>query len=211
MTGDARSCKIYLVRHGATANNEAHPPKLQGCRSDFELSDVGQTQARQAAEFLSKMPLASVYASPLCRARETAEAIASPHGLKVSTIQALTECDVGDWEGRSWTEIERDDRERHRLFIEDSAINPYAGGESLNQVRDRVAPVFRELAQSHLGTSIAVVAHNVVNRVAIAHWMGWSIAKARSIPQSNCGVNLIEFANEKFAVITINGAFHLQY
>jgi broad specificity phosphatase PhoE len=211
VTADVKSCHLYLIRHGATANNEAHPPKLQGCRSDAELSAAGRRQAEQAAEFLRNTPLVAAYSSPLCRAQETAESIASPHDLKITTIEALTECDVGAWEGRSWSEIERDDPDQFQRFIEDSAANPYAGGESLDQVRDRVAPVFQDLARRHAGESIAVVAHNVVNRVALAHWLGWPIAKARGIPQSNCGVNLIEHVDGKFTVLTINGAFHLHF
>ncbi len=210
MTSATQRCQIFLIRHGATANNEAHPPKLQGCRSNSELSSVGHQQAQQTAEFLRDTSLAAVYASPLIRARGTAQAIASAHDLEVVTIEALTECDVGDWEGRSWDEIEQNDPEPFRAFMEDSAIHPYAGGESLNQVRDRIATAFQKLARQHIGQSIAIVAHNVVNRVAISHWLGWPIAKARSVPQSNCGVNLIEFANDKFAVLTINGAFHLR-
>ncbi|MBL9124463.1 MAG: histidine phosphatase family protein [Planctomycetaceae bacterium] len=202
-------CRMFLVRHGATANNEAHPPRLQGCRSDAELSAIGRRQAEQAAALLHAESIQAVYASPLRRARETAAAIARPHCLEVALVEGLTECDVGDWEGRSWSEIERDDPERFRRFIEDSAIHPYAGGESLDQVRDRVAPVFRDLGQRHRGGAIVIVAHNVVNRVALAHWLGWPIAKARGIPQSNCGVNLIDYADDKFTVVTINGAFHL--
>lgn len=210
MTVNADGCFLLLVRHGATANNEARPPKLQGCRSDGELSDVGRRQAELAAEFLRPLSIAAVYSSPLRRAFETAAALAAPHGLRVQTIDELTECDVGAWEGRSWNEIEREDPARFALFMADSAANPYAGGESLDQVRARIAPVLDELCRRHLGQAIAVVAHNVVNRVYLADLLGWPIARARSIPQSNCGVNLIEYARGKSTVLTINGAFHLQ-
>lgn len=207
---DAATCQLYLVRHGATANNQAQPPRLQGCRSDPELSDMGQQQSRQAAELLRCLPLAAVYASPLLRAQQTGTALAEPHGLLVQQIEALTECDVGEWEGRSWVDIEREDPQRFQQFIADSAANPYAGGESLEQVRQRIVPVFDELQQRHAGQAIAVAAHNVVNRVYLAHLLGWPIARARSIPQSNCGVNLIEFRAGQGTVLTINGAFHLQ-
>lgn len=161
------------------------------------------------AECLRPTPLAAVYASPLLRARQTAAAIADPHNLNVEIVEELVECDVGQWEGRSWVEIEREDTDRYRAFIADSAANPYAGGESLADVLARVAPAFDALARKHVGQRIAVVAHNVVNRVYLAHLLGWPIARARGIPQSNCGVNLIEHDGETANVVSINAALHL--
>lgn len=206
---DQRSL-MYLLRHGATPNNEANPPRLQGCRSNESLSAAGRAQAEQAAEVLSTVRLEAVYCSPLERARQTAQIVAGPHKLEPQAVEGLTECDVGSWEGRSWREIEEEDPEAFRNFIADSAANPYAGGESLDDVRRRVAPVFESLLARHPGERLAVVSHNVVNRVFLADCLGWPIAKARSIPQSNCGINLIEHHAGKSTVLTINSALHLR-
>ena len=46
-------CWLYLVRHGATANNRARPPRLQGRRTDPELSEEGHRQARQTGRALA--------------------------------------------------------------------------------------------------------------------------------------------------------------
>lgn len=209
VSSQADRCLMLLVRHGATANNDAHPPRLQGCRSDAELSAAGRRQALQTARHLQRLSFSAAYASPLRRARQTAEILAAPRGLAVTTVAELTECDVGRWEGRTWSEIEREDPEHFAAFIADSAANPYAGGESLDDVRARILPAFEQLLQRHLGQTVLVVGHNVVNRVYLADRLGWPIAKARSIPQSNCGVNLIEYCQAKATVLTINAALHL--
>jgi len=200
---------MYLVRHGATANNLANPPRLQGRRGDPELSVDGHQQARKTGQWLSNFPLTAVYSSPLIRARQTAAPVAAAHQLEVQVVDDLIEVDVGNWDGRDWQEIERGEPEAYRRFIDDPGENPYAGGENMNQVIARVEPAFHQLMSSHLGQAIAVVAHNVVNRCYMAHLIGIPMPRARSVPQHNCGINVLRFRGGKAKVITINLEHHL--
>lgn len=202
-------CLLFLVRHGATANNLARPPKLQGQRENPPLSSTGRAQADAVARYLGHFPLAAVYSSPLVRARETAEEIARPHKLPVETVAALTECDIGRWEGRSWDQVRQDDAEAYRLFIEDASQHPYAGGENLSQVNARVAPAILEICGRHIGRPVAIAAHNVVNRALVAHVLEIPLKHARRIPQENCGVNVLRFREGKLSVLTINAVEHL--
>jgi broad specificity phosphatase PhoE len=203
------TCWLYLVRHGATENNRARPPRLQGRRTDPALSIEGQQQARQTGRLLSGFPIAAVYSSPLVRARQTAAAIAEPHGLEVLVVDDLVEVDVGDWEGRPWDEIERTDPEAYRAFMADASVNPYLGGETLEIVLDRAVPAFEKLMAENLGRVIVAVAHNMVNRAYLAPLLDVPLARYRSIPQDNCGVNLLRFHNGKVKAVTVNGVFHL--
>lgn len=209
MNPPADTCLMYLVRHGATENNVADPPRLQGRQSNLGLSAKGCEQAADAARHLAAHPLAAVYASPLVRAVETAEAIAAPHGVRVECFEALTECDIGQWEGRSWVEIEKTDAEAYQLFRRDAGTHGYLGGENLGQVLDRVRPVFEKILAQHVGQSVAVVCHNVVNRVWLAHLLDMPMSIARGIPQENCGINLIRFRAGSAKVWTVNSVSHL--
>jgi broad specificity phosphatase PhoE len=203
------TCLLFLVRHAATLHNLAQPPRIQGCGEDPALSDTGRAQASCAAQLLARQPLAAVYASPLRRACETASIIAQPHGLVPTAIVALREVHVGDWEGRTWVEIERDDPAAYARFHHDPAQFGYAGGENLVQVQQRTLPALTALVQQHLGQLVLVVAHNVVNRVLLATWLGVPLARARGIDQDNGGVNVIRFSLDQFKVLTVNAAFHL--
>lgn len=203
------TCWLFLVRHGATENNRADPPRLQGRRTDPPLSDEGLEQARRTGEFLAASALDAVYSSPLLRARQTAEAIAKPHGLNAQIVDDLIEVDVGAWEGRSWEEIRKTDAEAYRAFMNDASVNPYLGGENLQTVLARAGPALEKLMQENLGRSIAVVAHNVVNRAYLAQLIGMPVARYRSIPQDNCGVTLLRYRKARAKVVTINGVFHL--
>jgi len=201
---------LYLVRHGATENNVANPPRLQGRKSNLGLSAKGREQAEDAARQLATYRLAAVYASPLVRAVETAAAIAAPHGVTVEPIEALVECDIGDWEGRSWVEIEQTDAEAYRLFHADAGAHGYLGGENLAQVLARVEPALDAILTRHVGESVAVVAHNVVNRVWLARLLGMPLSAARGIPQENCGINLIRYREGTAKVWTVNSVSHLR-
>ena len=205
----ANTCWCYLLRHGATANNQAKPARLQGRRTDPPLSDEGHEQARQTAQWLAAAPLEAVFASPLLRARQTAEAIARPHGLTVELVDDLVEVDVGDWEGCRWDEIEQMDPEAYRLFEADAGVNPYLGGETLGVVQARAVPAMERLLAANLGRRIAAVAHNCVNRSYLAHLLNVPLAKYRSVPQDNCGVNLLRYRHGKTKLVTVNSIGHL--
>lgn len=200
---------MYLIRHGATANNRAKPPRLQGRRTDPGLSDEGRLQAELTARFLSSAELKTVFSSPLLRAQQTAEAIAKPHGLDIVTVDDLIEADVGLWEGRSWAEIEKNDPEAYLAFMENGAENPYLGGETISTVQERSAPALEQLLAENIGSSIAAVAHNVVNRAWLTQLLGLPVSKYRNVPQDNCGVNLIRYRKGRVKAVTINGVFHL--
>jgi broad specificity phosphatase PhoE len=209
MTVTPDTCSLLLLRHGATDNNLMKPPRLQGQRIDMALSATGVIQAEQTARFLAGWPVAAVFSSPLLRARQTAEAIARRHGLEVQVIDALTECDVGAWENRTWPEIEREDPDACRAFTGDPYRCAYRDGENLQQVCDRAFPALTELAHRHLGQQIVVVAHNVVNRVYLGTLLGLPGDRHRHVPQDNCGMSLVHHLDSQAKVITLNSIFHL--
>ncbi len=185
------------------------PPRLQGRRTDPGLSAEGREQARRTSRRLAGQRLDAVYSSPLLRARQTAEAIAAPHGLAVRTLDDLIEADVGQWEGRASEEIEKTDAEAYRLFMTDASIHPYLGGDNLAAVQRRVVPALERLMADNLGRRIVAVAHNVVNRAYLAHLLDVPLAEYRAIVQDNCGINLIHLHRGRIAAAAINSVEHL--
>ena len=116
---------IFLVRHGETVDNVRQI--MQG-QTQGMLNEKGRGQAQQVAERLSVEPIDAVVASDLHRAVQTAEIIAAPHGLPVTTTPLLRERDWGSFTGRfipdlrgeTWPDdIESEDAllERARSFL----------------------------------------------------------------------------------------------
>ena len=200
---------MYLIRHGATENNVAKPPLLQGRGINAGLSDIGRHQAEKTGAFLAQYPLDAVYASPLKRAVHTAGFIAREHQLDVQIIPEIIEADVGAWEGRSWDDISEAERERHAQFLADPATHGYRDGENLTQVFERSMPAFENVMRENLGRRIAVVCHNAVNRVILAHLMSTPLSRYRNVNQDNCGINVLRYRNGKLKALTVNSVFHL--
>ena len=82
MTDISSVTTIYLLRHGDYENplNIFHG-RLPG----FPLSTLGLEQARRLGESIADLPITAVYASPLTRTYQTAQAIANIHHLQVQT------------------------------------------------------------------------------------------------------------------------------
>lgn len=201
---------LYLVRHGATEANERVPYILQGCGIDLPLSATGEKQAAAVARLLQTYPIRHVYSSRMVRAQQTAHAIARALDLDLRSLEQIHECDVGRWEGMDWESIRRQYPEEHERFRENPEIHPNLGGESYGDVLRRSRPVILDLLHRHVGESIAVVAHNIVNRVLLADLLGIGVHRAPSIRQANGCVNLIRFQHGKAEVISFNAQFHLE-
>ncbi|HEV3237723.1 MAG TPA: histidine phosphatase family protein [Gemmataceae bacterium] len=201
---------LYLIRHGATEANLARPALLQGRHHDAGLAPLGIRQAQATRDFLAIRPIDYCYSSPLRRAVQTAEIVSKPHGLKPGILEALTECDIGRWEGMDWASIrEKDETACHRFMTRPGKFG-YPGGETFADVYNRVAPVLDELLHKHVGHSMLVVAHHIVNRTYLAGLLGLKPDQARQVSLDNCGISVVVKQGESTTVSTLNAAFHLQ-
>ena len=201
---------LYLLRHGATEANLARPPWLQGRRVDAPLARLGVRQAEATRDFLAIRPIDVCYCGPLLRAVQTATIVAAPHGLSPQPLDALTECDVGRWEGLDWQAVRYLDAEAYRRFMDHPAEHGYPGGESFADVYRRVAACLDNLLRRHAGAALLVVGHHVVNRTYLAGLLGLGPDRARQVTLDNCGISVVVRDGEETAVGTLNAAFHLQ-
>ena len=89
--------KIILVRHGHVEG--ISPERFRG-RADLELTLEGRRQAEATARRIeASWTPDALYASPLSRARTTAEAIGRPLGLTPTPVPGLVDIDYGEWQG----------------------------------------------------------------------------------------------------------------
>ena len=203
------SCIIYLIRHGATDANMAKPYILQGCTIDLPLNETGKAQLYETSKRLSVIKFDAVYASYLKRARESAGIISSPHNLTPLVHQGIHEIDVGEWEGLSWDIISQRDPEYYQHYIKETALTPYKGGESYSDVAERVMPAIHQLGRLNQSRRIVLVAHNIVNRVVIAHTMGLQLNTAKDLKQNNGCINILKWKDNALSLITYNEISHL--
>jgi broad specificity phosphatase PhoE len=201
---------LYLLRHAATEANLARPAVLQGRNHNPPLAPLGVRQAELTRDFLAIRPIDTCYCSPMLRAIQTAAIIAAAHGLAPQPLEALTECDVGAWEGLDWPTIRRVDGEAYQRFMANPAQHGYPKGESFEDVFQRASPVLEDLLRRHAGRSILVVAHHVINRTYLANLLGMGLAQARQVALDNCGISVVVRDGDLTSVSTLNASFHLQ-
>jgi broad specificity phosphatase PhoE len=161
---------IYLARHGETAFNAEH--RFQG-QLDVPLNAAGRAQAAELAERVAaELPgLAALVASPLARARETAEVVGRRIGLQPRFDDRLKELDVGDWSGRLYAEVRAEDPDGFAGWLGAGWSFRAPGGESLTEQRDRVVAGLQDVRAAGALPAL-VVCHGGVMRAAIAHARG---------------------------------------
>ncbi|WP_459545055.1 bifunctional RNase H/acid phosphatase [Nocardia sp. X0981] len=151
-----RPTRLLLLRHGQT---ELSVQRRYSGRGNPPLTAVGREQATRAAKMLAaKGDIAAVVTSPLGRARETAEAAGAALGVEVRVVDGLTETDFGEWEGLTFREAAERDPELHARWLGDPALRA-PGGESFDEVRERVEAVRRDLLARYPGANIVAVSH----------------------------------------------------
>lgn len=147
---------IHLLRHGEVRNPEGI---LYGRLPGFLLSDLGARQAKVAAAYLADRDLAAVVSSPLDRARQTAEPIATQHGLSVVTDDDLIEADNA-FEGARVSVGDgalRDPRRWSKLY------NPFrpSWGEPYREIVARMLAAVRRAGDRAAGREAVCVSHQL--------------------------------------------------
>ena len=201
--------RVLLARHGETPWNTEG--RYQGQR-DIALSATGEGQARALGERLRKLPITRAVASPLSRARRTAElALGEARAGLLTLDPGLAEIAHGDWEGLLASEIRARDPERLRAWRESPAtVQMPGGGESLGQVLERAWPAFAAACEG-LGEAdtLLVVAHDAVNRVLLCRILGLPLARLWSFRQAPTTLNLLEGASvDALEVVRLNDCQH---
>ncbi|HII39450.1 TPA: histidine phosphatase family protein [Candidatus Micrarchaeota archaeon] len=192
--------KLVLIRHAESLDNAEQKTVGTGGRG---LSERGKRQAKALAHELRWHRIRFVYSSPLKRAMETAQAIGKP----VKEALHMQEVNLGRLEGLAHEEMKtRFPGAIERMFVEPHYRLP--GGETLLEVHDRAMPFLNALKKRHENQTVAVVAHNVVNRVAIASLLGLPLRHCRNVKQKNAAYSVFYLKKNENRLYTINNETH---
>ena len=167
---------IYVVRHGETEWNAVN--KVLG-RTDLPLNDKGIKQANEIARSLKDKKIDVFLCSPLCRARQTADAISNEIGISYKIDDRLIEQDFGSFEG-----VNRFDaayqKAKREYFVR------YPGGESYFDMAARVFPLIKELN----GANALLVTHGGICRIIRSYFEDMGNEDFVQFSQENCEVRM---------------------
>ena len=199
------STRLVLARHAVTAQTG---PLLSGRAPGIDLSDEGRRQAEALGRRLAGLPVAVVYASPIERTRQTAEAVAAPHGLTVKPLDGVLEADYGDWTGQKLTDLAKTDL--WKVVQRSPSRARFPGGESLPAMQARMVAALDEVVASHPGELVVVVSHADPIKAAIAHYTGVHLDLFQRIVVSPASVTAFDFGAHGVAMVKCNDTGDLE-
>ena len=195
---------VLLIRHGENEWTQSH--KLAGRTPGVHLNKHGQKQAKALGKRLAKMKLTAIYASPLERTMETAQAIANYHNVAVKKTPGLLEVDYGDWTGQAIKELAK--KKEWAVVQQYPTGAAFPGGESMQAMQARMVAQINALAAGHAGETIAVVGHADLIKAAVAHYLGVHFDMFQRIIIGTASVTAIIFSPLGPRVLTVNDTSH---
>ena len=199
----------FLVRHGETEWNSEG--RAQG-QSDVPLSDEGRGQAARLFAALLPARFDAAYSSDLSRAVDTAACILQGRGMLLVKLKALREKGFGEWEGKTFREMEESCPAMFELmFADESADFAPEGGESDRQLYARVKACVDNLRRRHAaGGDILVVAHGVTLRAVIASLLGLPPESMWRFRFENCAVSIVSVSKSGVTLDLHNYVGHMR-
>ncbi len=212
--------RYYLVRHAQTLWNSEN--RLQG-HSDMPLSALGETQAREVAQWFAARHVQGVWTSPLQRSRQTAHAIVTrlPHRVRGGQAgnghtpsfvveRDLAEMHLGAWEGLTPEEIDAQFDGAYRQWKQRPSGVTIPHAESVEGFRARVRGVWQRLVGNPPEGEYVVVSHGGVIAALLADFLDAEYdVVLRGVRVDNASVTAIELNGSAPHVLWVNATEHL--
>jgi broad specificity phosphatase PhoE len=199
--------KLYLVRHGETIWNRQQ--RMQGCSNDTELSDNGKTQAKALSERLKDTKIDMIFSSPLSRAYQTAKTVAKLHNIEVQLCSEFKEINFGKWEGLYLTEIVEQYPELIKVWKSTPHLAIVPEAETIAELQRKSMKKLRQLLENYKDKDIMVVSHGISSKLMILSMMNMQLSDLHRIRQDNTALNIFEYKDGLFDIITLNDICHL--
>lgn len=177
---------VYLFRHGQT---EWAATGQHTGRTDIPLTDRGRAQAQGLRELVSKIKFSAVFASPLCRAMETATLAGFAN---ITAEPDLMEVDYGSYEGLTTKEI------REKVSNWTVWTHPCPEGETLAEAAERCAAVIKRARVA--GDNVAVVAHGHILRILTATWLNLPPSEGKHFMLDTSTLSVLSHEHETPAI-----------
>lgn len=196
---------FWLIRHALVSENErAH---LYGIMDVSLCPDTLVAQAPQYQALARRLPRPAIWGcTPLSRTRNTARAIfdAGYPEQPLTIIPGLIEQNLGAYQGLPHAALPERLAAPAHPFWPLSATERPEGGESMQDVVDRVGTTMENLATQHQGHDVVIVSHGGAIRAAIAHALQATAQQALHLSIHNISLTRLEYLPEGWRVVSVN-------
>ena len=199
--------RLLVIRHGRTAWNA--DGRIQG-QQDIPLDAIGCWQADRLVAALAHESLQAIYSSDLQRAWQTAQPLGRHVGVAPALDPGLRERAFGDYEGRTFAEIEQRWPEAATRWRRREPDFEPGGGESLRVFRQRTLSAVMRLAQAHAGGCVVLVTHGGVLDTLYREANGLPFEAPRNWEVANAGINRLLHGDQGLFLVGWGDVGHLE-
>lgn len=191
---------LILIRHGET---DYVGNRLAGHLPGISLNTHGKQQAEAISTLLAKLPISAIYSSPLERTMETAQPLAKLKDLPIQVLPALTEINVGDWQGKSIPALRR--LELWRGIHTEPAKFTFPHGESFSDKQDVIVAALNKVIRNAGARSvIACVSHGDPIKLSLAYFLGLDLNNFQRIAIDPASASFVYFSGSRVRLGPIN-------
>ena len=202
-------CEVLLVRHGEQVLSQE---MSLADAVDSPLSNLGQRQAGAVGARLATTPVCAIYSSQLVRARYTAEAIATQHGLGVTEHTDLAEIHL-------WRDLAQDrplgsliEADELRRIMQtgnrSQRWDAYPYAEPREEFRARIVTAIDTIIEAHVGDRVVVVCHGGVINGYLAHSMSSSLDTPCTLHHTS--ITTVRAMGDQRRVVQVNDFDHVR-
>lgn len=198
--------RLLLVRHGET---ELKSSKRLWGHTDVKLSALGLKQAERLRDRLATQKIDAIYSSDLQRALATAKIIASRYEVEVTACAELREINFGKIEGLNFEEIIQLYPELVKSLMQRGPNLKFPGGESLDELSNRVSKFVDRLKKHTTEETILIVVHSGVLRTLICQLLGIELWHIYQFVPDLASLSILETYSEGAILSLFNDTSHL--
>ncbi len=160
---------LYLIRHGET---EFNLRSVYYGWTDCDINEKGIEQAVGLHSFFQRVKYDRIIASDLKRAMHTAVIVKGEKEVPLTADASLREVNFGDWEDRSFEEIEKNDPENCHAWWKDWKNARIPGGETFMEFYARVSGGIQNIIEQYSAEDVVVVSHSGAIACMLCHLLG---------------------------------------
>jgi len=191
---------IFLVRH-----TEVEQDSQARCigHTNVPLSELGRRNIHLVAARLVTLKPELIISSDLDRCLELAKAAASQLGLEPDPTPAWREVNFGQWENRTWEDIETHDSIVLQAWMKDFVRVAPPDGESFQSLHHRIS-LQMDLLLQRPEQRIVIVTHAGPMRAALCHAIGLPLQRAFSVDVAFGGILHLQYTNGQWSLHGLN-------
>lgn len=198
--------EFLLIRHAV--NDFVKTGKLAGWTPEVHLNEDGRAQAEALGKRLAQTRIDALYASPLERTVETAQAVLAYHPeLQLQLLEDVGEVRYGTWQGEEIGKLAQ--RKAWQIVQAVPSRMRFPNGEAMRNTQMRAVNALEELVEKHPRATVAVVSHSDVIKMIVTHYLGLHLDLFQRIEISPASLTIISLSYGRPTIVQVNETSYL--